>query len=427
MIARKLADRWLRREVAWFVSWVSLAFAVILAILMFATNKDGETLFGRNLGLDYGIFYVVGQILNEGASHRLFDLDFQDERLHQVLPKFPKDEHLPFVYPPFLTFLFRPLAILPYPWSVAAWLAISVGLYATAVALTLRACASIQGPEQKTAWLLALSFSPFTMECGLGGQLSAIGCLAVSAGLLLQHQARPLLAGLAFSLMLYKPTLLLLLLPMLIVGRSWRILAGFALGGLILGAISWLAVGTSGCRDWLSLMVGYGRAGGSVAAGFKTFKFIDLTSFLRLLGISQSWCRPLAFGFSLPVVVGLWLAWARTARGLISDFTWASTIVLTPILNVYGPIYDVTMFVPGLLLGANAIRRNNPSGWPDSLIWLLALVYVSSMLTQSSALKLGFQPLTLALLAIGVVFLRLALRDQSANSGGELMEETSKN
>jgi len=256
-------------------------------------------------------------------------------------------------------------------------------------------------PERTTAWLLALSFEPFAVECCLGGQLSALGCLVVASALVFHKAGRPVASGLALSLLLYKPTLLLLILPMLVLGRCWRTLAGFSAGAIILALLSLLVAGAPGCRDFFGLMVGYGRLGGSVGQGFKTMKYVDLTAFLRLLGVGRGVARPLAIALALPAVAGLVATWVRTKRGRMTDLAWSAILCWTPVLNVYGPIYDVALVVPGLLLAANALAREDTPRWPLTFRWLLALVYTTALMSQPAALRLGFQPLTLGLAAMG--------------------------
>jgi hypothetical protein len=74
-------------------------------------------------------------------------------------------------------------------------------------------------------------------------------------------------------------------------------------------------------------------------------------------------------------------------------------------LNLYGPIYDVSVVVPGLILGVNVIREESGGGCPPRFRGLLASLILAALLTQPLAQKLGFQPLTLALLALGSFFL----------------------
>jgi alpha-1,2-mannosyltransferase len=176
------------------------------------------------------------------------------------------EEHLPFVYPPFLAAVFRPLARLPYAQSFAVWLAIATSLYAASLALMFRACPAIPRGDRSIAWLLALSFEPFAFECGLGGQVSAIGCIGVAAAMVNHRRGRPALAGACLAMLSYKPTLLLLILPMLAIGRQWRTLAGFSVGAMALILASIAIAGPDRYGEFLGLMASCGRAGGSAGA-----------------------------------------------------------------------------------------------------------------------------------------------------------------
>ena len=409
MNAQSLADRWLRADLARFASIVVLGLVGALAVGQFASSTGGGTAFGPTLGADYAEFYAVGTLLNRGPADRLFDLGLQDEWLHRAVPAFPVDEHLPFVYPPFLAPIFRPLASLPFARSFAAWLAISLAAYAAAVGLVLRG-SGLSRSERRTAWLLAVSFEPFAMECWLGGQLSSLGCLAVASGLALRRAGRPFLAGLALSILLYKPTLPLLIVPMLAVGRRWRMVAGFGAGGILLAPISLAVAGEAGCGDFVRLMLGYGRNGGSLGAGFKAIKYLDLRAFLGLLGIDRGVSTLLAGLLTLPAMTALAVAWRKSDRGPRSDLAWAATLCWTPVVNLYGPIYDASIAVPGLILASGAIRPREGDGWPLAFRWLLFGVYVSAMVSPATARGFGFQPLTVALGAMGAYLLRDALR-----------------
>ena len=416
MDSRTASDRWLSPEVVRFVAGVSLAIVAMLVVVQFTTNRRGQTAFGTPLGADYGEFYAVGLLLNEGPGDRLYDLDLQDEWLHRTLPSLPEGEHLPFAYPPFLAVLFRPLARLPFAWSFATWLAISLAAYVASVALMLRGSGSFSGPETLTAWLVALSFEPFAMECWLGGQLSALGCLAVATGLACRRAGRPWLSGVALAGLLYKPTLLVLVLPLLVAGRRWRTLGGFAVGAALLATASLLASGVPGCLDFVGLMAGYGRQGGSLGDGFRTMKYVDLGAFFRLIGIGPAAAITLAAVLGAPALFGLISIGARSDRGGGANLAWSAALCWTPVLTVYGPIYDVTLVVPGLILAADTLRGKRPSGWTPSFRWLLAIVYLSALFSPAMARGLGVQPLTIALAAMGTYLLRASLRSSGSAS-----------
>src|SRR5437660_489102 len=87
------------------------------------------------------------------------------------------------------------------------------------------------------------------------GQFYAVGLAGGRRG----HAAA---AGAAFSLLLYKPTLLVLVLPLAVVGRRWRLLAGFLAGGAALAILSAVVAGPARCEEFVRLMATYARLGG---------------------------------------------------------------------------------------------------------------------------------------------------------------------
>ena len=411
MSLRWLARRWLCPEMACFTSACVLVMAVVLGIAMFAVDRSGRAGPFPPLGADYATFYMIGALQNESGITRLYDLDLQDRVLHRLTPRLGPDEHLPFVYPPFLAAVFRPLSRLPYAGSFAVWLVIASSLYIASLALMFRVCPAIPRADMAMAWLAALSFEPFAFECELGGQLSVIGCFGVAAALANQRRGRPVLAGACLAMLSYKPTLLILLLPMLVVGRQWRALAGFSLGTLALVVTSLIVAGPDRYSEFLGLMADYGRAGGSRGTVLKTIKFVDLGAFLKLIGITPTLIRPIALAIAFPVLLTLAMAWHRASSGQAGarDLVWAATICWTPVLNLYGPVYDVTMVVPALILAADAVRYDSLRGWPAGFVAVVVVLYATALVSPMAAV-LGFQVLTLGLMAVALYLTRAAIR-----------------
>ncbi len=122
-----------------FVSGSVLILSLVLLVLSFVSAQEGgRTLFGPTLGADYSGFYTAGYILDHASPALLYDRDYQDRIHHELHPHLGQQETLPFVHPPFVAWAFRPLSRLPYPWSFAVWLLLSLGLYLTGVWLALR-------------------------------------------------------------------------------------------------------------------------------------------------------------------------------------------------------------------------------------------------------------------------------------------------
>ncbi len=322
-----------------FVCVGVLGVVVVVVAVAFATARDGRTWFGSMLGGDYAAFYVAGRILNEHGGDRLYDLQLQHQLYHELFPAAEPGVFLPFANAPFFALLFRPLARLPFAWSFAVWLAIGLTLFAAGVA------------RWDRRWLLpALAFEPFVIECWVGGQVAAFGFAAVSVAVWADRRERSLLAGGVLALCLYKPTWLVAVLPMLVVGRRWRVLAGFAGGAAALGAVSWLAVGGRAGEDYVGVLTRYAQATGENTAVFRTWKFVDVASFVRLLAGDRATAAGWVF---VAVVITTWLAWLGREwwRGDgHRERLWAATLAGTAVFNVYVGIYDAVLALPALLM-----------------------------------------------------------------------------
>jgi hypothetical protein len=387
----------------------------MLLAFSFATTRDNRAASGLGLGSDWLAFYNAATILNRYDGSRLYDLELQATLYHQTLPGEPEDAMLPYANAPFLAFLLRPLALLPYSASYAVWLVASAMLYAGALALLWRGTGVLHR-YAPIALLLALSFEPFAIECLHGGQISAVGFAAVCCAVHFSRTSRPFTAGSILALCTYKPTLLPIILPMLVVMRQWRTLLGFTTGALTLVGLSIVAVGPQACVDYVQQLTGYAsRSSSAGSAGFQVFKFIDLNSFLKLLGVPT----PLIWTILLCAVAWLahqaWQIRPRTAPDAQRHLplAWAVALTWTIVLNIYVGVYDSILVIPAIALTANALLRratDTPRNLPLRLRCLLLAVWIAPWFSGLVARDLGLQPYTIALLVLAIYQLRLMKR-----------------
>jgi hypothetical protein len=404
--------RLLERRRVLFVSAAVLVMSLALLAVSFATAERGQTVFGPPLGADYAGFYAAAMLLNTTPPDRLYDFTLQDAIYHEVLPDDPG--HLPYLHPPFVALTLRPLARLPYAWSFGAWLVVSAGLYLAGLILTLKRL-RFAPADRPLILLLALSFEPFIMECWMGGQLSAVGFFCVALAYYWLETGRPTAAGAALGLCLYKPTLLVLLLPMLVLARRWRPLAGFALAGLGLAGVSVAAVGWRACLDYAGLLLGFARTtGGSGGAVLPASKYVDLNSFFRMLcGGPSPFTRALML-LTLAVPLGcLAVGWWRVGRGggPCRRVLWAATLTWTLVANLYVGAYDSILVVLAALLTADALYQPGEGAAPfrsPTLPAFLLLLYLVPWVSQHLARATGLQLSTLILLAFGAYQLTVA-------------------
>jgi hypothetical protein len=419
-LVRSFVDRRLERDKVRFVAVVILALNVLLAVVSFLTFNGTHSIFGPAPGFDFAGFYSAGRILNDYPPHRLYDLELQDKVFHQVLPGLPPEAKLPYVYPPFFSLLFRPLALLPYAWACLIWMLISAGLYLSGFALLWRSRKAIPADELPIALLLALSFEPF-VECWLSGQTSAVAFAALALALRFEALRFPFRVGLSLALCLYKPPLLLVIVPMQLIAGRWRVLGGLAVGGLTLAEMSLLAVGWRGCAAYVEHLSTFSQIMSAPSTEFPSWKFVDLDHFLGLL-----------FGGHPPLQRAIWALIVLAVVPCLARFwwgfddrepprrslLWSATLTWTLVLNVYIGTYDAVLAVPGLLLTTDVLcqRAGGLAGALSAEFKsLLALVYLVPWLSQFVALSLGFQPFTLILMGLGTHQLTLAWRAGAAN------------
>ena len=210
-----------------FICW-GLFFALLVPACYRAVQMKAQSEH-PTLDADFVNFYAMGRILNQYPAPELYDAALQDRVRTEVHP-LNTGRYGPIPYPPFVGMLFQPFARMPYKTAYLLWLPISLGLYAAA--LTLITARLFPGERLRMSLILclALGFFPFAIETLVNGQLSTIGFFALALAFLFDDSGRPFASGLALAVCAYKPTLLLLLVPMLIVTRRFKVLTGAVSG-----------------------------------------------------------------------------------------------------------------------------------------------------------------------------------------------------
>ena len=102
---QRMSERYLR-----FVCGAFLAVYGVALVVSFATQRDGRTIFGPNLGADYLSFYTAGKIHGEVERGRIYDRALQQEISLQVLPAQDPGTELPYANAPFFILPFALLA-----------------------------------------------------------------------------------------------------------------------------------------------------------------------------------------------------------------------------------------------------------------------------------------------------------------------------
>jgi hypothetical protein len=147
---------------------------------------------------------------------------------------FPK----PFVNPPLVAWVLQPLAGLPLRTGLLVLLLVALGALAVAARLADRLLPqTMPGAARLVLLIGGLLSLPAVTAVGLA-QWAPLLVLAALGALAALRRDRQVLAGVLLSVLLIKPQTVWLVLPALVVARSWRVLLGVAAG-----AAGWLLTG----------------------------------------------------------------------------------------------------------------------------------------------------------------------------------------
>jgi len=153
---------------------------------------------------DFAHFYTQGVIAREHDAASLYDIDRMADVAQRVLPGHQRVVYPP-VYGPQVSLLFRPLAMLPYVPARHLWLAITLLLYGACTYAIWRVCPRLRDKPGTTALLLVAAPALHYVAGFL--QVSVLGLVCVTLGILALRANRPFLAGLALGALAYKPPL----------------------------------------------------------------------------------------------------------------------------------------------------------------------------------------------------------------------------
>jgi alpha-1,2-mannosyltransferase len=351
-----------RLKYAW-VAGGTLWFAWLASCILGPGNMD---LAGHVVGTDYITIFASGIAIRQAESANLYNFDYQAQ-LEQSIAGPELTTFNAFITPPFLAWLFVPFSVLPYIWSFTAWSLLSV--------LFLWASLKLLSADQPLkVFLYSLTWFPIFATISFG-ENSLLSLFILSLTFWLWRKEKYLLAGLASSLLLYKPQLILGvgLLWLLEYRRSWKSLLGLALGGATLvGLCFWLLPDASRAyielaRNTIPEMIYQDQ--------FPLWHLHSLRGFWLLLFPGQKWLvEGLSLILSAGGIVAYILFWRVNRKE--SELLFAGAICLTVWITPHAMIYDWSiLLIPAILLWEACPELQN--------LWkpLFALVWIATFLS----------------------------------------------
>ena len=380
------------REAPWLTAERARAYARILLamslgglVVWVALSSGGLDRMGKPLGTDFVSFWTASKLALGGHPAEVYDIAIH--RGEQAALFHRDIGYSAFFYPPLYLLICLPLALLPYFAALTAWL----GLTGLAYWRVMRAWL-----DERFGLIPILAFPAVLVNIG-HGQNGFLTTALFGGGALMLNR-RPIVAGILFGCMAYKPQLGLVIPLALLAAGRWKTIAAASLTVLVLAGLSAALFGLDTWRGFLAVspvaraaldqdLVGYAKMQSSFAA-------------VRLLhgGLGLAYATQIAV--ALAACAGLILLQRRSFR---SEAEGPAMVLAALLASPFLLDYDLMLLAIPLAWMAREGLRAGFRPW-EKLTLLAA--FVLPIASRSIASGLG---LPLAPLAVGALFV-LVLR-----------------
>lgn len=339
-----------------------LLFLYLIIYGFFIVSGSGYTdRMGKPIGGDFSAFWATSWMVLSEEPANVYDNDkmFAVEKSIAGV-----DYRNPIPYPPTFFFIVAPLALIDYIPSLILWLSLT---FSALLCVTYKFA-----PHALTIWLTCAFPGVFQNAIhGHNGFLTA----AILGFAFLIIDKRPFTAGLVLGLLSFKPHLIAIVPLFLVVGRSWRTLAGLGISVVVLVLAS---VVVFGMETWEKFFEKIPFMLYLLKHGYlQMHQVVSPVGALLLAGLPYEAALSIHLLFSIAAIVMTAAMWHRNAPGYIKHSLLVLAILL---VTPYANSYDLTLLaLPLCWLGWEAFRRGNISN-RDSLFliaaWFLPIVSV---------------------------------------------------
>ncbi len=372
-------------------------FAPVLTIYWPASH--GLDVTDHQIGRDFINAWSGPQLAFSGRLSVLFDFDAYHAAISALF-----GAPLPFhswSYPLFALFIYWPFAQLPYFAALMVW---TIGLFAVFATITL---SQIERPARPFA-LVLLALAPASLINIVGGQNGFLTATLLLGGMLLLDR-RPVLAGILFGLLTYKPQLGLVLPFVLLALGAWRAIFAATATATVLIAASFAVFGLEAWQSYFEVTSAFQVR---ILERMTDFGVLMLTSVMmgaRTFGVPLQAALMIQVAVAIPVVAIAAFAVQQTADPSKRAFVLvAATLLATP----YALVYDFPALAAVI---AWRLCAPQPLGAGRTVLLLLAwLVPLGAMYLNSFGL--GVAPL--AVLGVFALAVRDAVGVRAASPFG---------
>jgi hypothetical protein len=381
---------WLTRERARLVAFAVLGATIVGAAFLIATAHGFNDRLGRPLGTDFSSFYAAGTLVLDGQPGGPYDIAMQHAREQAIFGS--ATPFFIFPYPPFFLLIAGALALMSYPLALVVWQGASFALYL----LSIRAIVSVNGAARDPLWLLlALTFPAMFVNLGHGqnGFLTA-GLFGFALATL---QRKPLIAGVLFGLLAYKPQLGMLIPLVLLATGQWRVIAAASMTVAMLALMTLAAFGVDAWHAFLA-STAVTRATLLEHGDISWYKMQSVFAAVRMWGGPVNLAYAVQGAVTLAVAASLVWLWRSDARyALKAAALPLATLLATPFCFDY----DLMLLAPAIAFLAVDASEHGVAPWQKMILAALWLVPLVARTIAAATLI----PLAVPVMLLGFVFL----------------------
>jgi len=409
-VDRLRSGSWLTRERMRLVALILLAAMLIGAGFLIGTSNGLNDRFGRPFGTDFSSFYAAGNLVDDGLPAAPFDIAAHYASEQKIFGAGTPD--YTFSYPPFFLFVASAFALLSYLPALLLWQGATFGLYLWAMRAIFRG--SEASRAEPAAWmplLLTAAFPAVFVNLGHGqnGFLTA-GLFGMALAVL---ERRPVLAGILFGLLSYKPQFGFMIPLVLLATWRWRAIIAAAAVVAALVAASLAAFGQASWQAFFAAMP-FARNALLEQGNTGWFKIQSVFAWVRMWGggIELAYAAQLALALGIAAAL-VWLWRGAAAYPVKAAALLIGSLLATPFILDY----DLMLLAPAIaFLAADGMRR----GFGPYEKSMLAALWVAPLIARSAAQTVLLPLGVLAMLAAFALLLRRAIADRAPRPHGIL-------
>jgi alpha-1,2-mannosyltransferase len=315
---------------------------------------------GKPIGVDFQVNWAASEMALSGQPSAVYDI----EKFHAVEEQGVGQRTFvaPMIYPPTFLVLVLPTALLTYLSALFIWMTLTFAGYT----LVLRKII----PRAETFWP-ALAF-PGAFANLMNGQ-NGLLAFSLLGGALLSLESSPLLAGVLFGLLSYKPPMGVLVPLVLAASGRWRAFFAAAFTAIALAGISFVMFGAETWRAFLDTLA-FTRHQILERGQVQFYTMQTVFAGTRLLGggITAAYVSQIV-AVAITATIVLWI-WRQNIQFELKAAALATGLVLVSPYIIY---YDLVVLALPIAWLALEGRRSGFLPFEKSLLvvaWLLPLV-----------------------------------------------------